>query len=250
VLDSVGPAEMGGRTGRHGDLSRRAAGTSAPSVLGMQNTTTHVDPSAEGHPAAHRTRAGNGPQPLESPRPLERGMRALGRMASRAGRGAAVAAVTVGLAAGVAAPASAAPAPTAGMNLTIHKLANFTGYYKMYISGVFPMSQAEARRHVAELGNGGVEYDVFGDDSGVGDSMILSWVDRGASLPGEKPSRYLYAAPDGLRFFYSSTTRGRYLDEDDSWSDRTDEIYARAWFVDRTNTYRWGSTSNVVTGNF
>jgi hypothetical protein len=177
-------------------------------------------------------------------------MSALKNIASRASRIAAVAALTVGLSAGVATPASAAPDQTAGMNLTIHKPSPYTGYYKVYISGVFPMSQAEAQSQVANLGNGGVEYDIFGDDEGVGDSMLVHWVSRGASRPAEKPDRYLYAAPDGLRFFHSYMSRATYLNEDSGWFDDTDEIYVRAWFVDRTNTYRWGSTSNVVVRKF
>jgi hypothetical protein len=165
-------------------------------------------------------------------------------------RVAAVAAVTAGLAVGVASPAAAAPDQTPGMTLTIHKPSNYNGYYKAYISGVFPMSQADAQWHVANLGNGGVWYDLFGDDPGVGDDNRQGFMSRGASRPAEKPDRYLYAAPDGLRYFRSFLVGDHTLDEDDSWTDDTDEIYARAWFVDRNNQYWWPSTSNVVVRNF
>jgi hypothetical protein len=172
------------------------------------------------------------------------------RSTSRLGRAAAVAAVVVGLGAGVATPASAAPDQTPGMTLTIHKPSNFAGEYKVYISGVFPMSQADAQWHAANLGNGGVEYDVFSDDPGVGDTMETHWVERGVSLPGQRPGWYFYAASDGLRFFASTMISKYSLNEDSGWFDDTDEIYARAWFIDRNGAYWWGSTSNVVVRNF
>ncbi len=198
----------------------------------------HGDRRGPGCP--HPTPAGNGHH-------QEGAVSALEKTVTRV---AAVAAVTAGLAVGVASPAAAAPDQTPGMTLTIHKPSNYNGYYKAYISGVFPMSQADAQWHVANVGNGGVWYDLFGDDPGVGDDRRMSWIDRGASLPAEKPDRYLYAAPDGLRYFRSFLVGDHTLDEDDSWTDDTDEIYARAWFVDRNNQYWWPSTSNVVVRNF
>ncbi len=210
----------------------------------MSHTTTNVVAPAEGPavPPHHPADDGHGRR--------NRAARALRGIAARAGRVTAVAAVTVALGVGVATPASAAPAQTAGMTLTIHKPSNFNGSYKVYVSGVFPMSQAEAQRHIADLGNGGVEYDFFADDEGVGDSMFTHGVVRGASLPAAKPDRYLYAGPDGLRFFYSLMLDSRSLNEDNGWFDKTDEIYVRAWFVDRNNYPWWGSTSNVVIGTF
>ncbi len=207
----------------------------------MRSTTTDrgAAAAAPSHPAAR-----DGRPAKETALPAAR------RLASRLGRAAAVAAVVVGLGAGVATPASAAPDQTPGMTLTIHKPSNYNGYYKVYVSGVFPMSQADAQWHVANLGNGGVEYDLFGDDPGVSDDMRVVQVIRGASVPGQRTDRYLYAASDGLRFFRSFMVNAYDLNEDDSWTDRTDEIYIRAWFVDRNGAYWWGSTSNVVVRNF
>jgi hypothetical protein len=108
--------------------------------------------------------------------------------------------VTVRLSAGLTtAPASAGEAADRRDDPDHHKPGPFNGYYRTYISGVIPMSQAEAQNQIANLGNGGVEYDLFADDPGVGDDDIMMYIARGASLPGQKPNRYLYAAPDGLR---------------------------------------------------
>ena len=86
------------------------------------------------------------------------------------------------------------------------------------------MSRADAQWHVANLGDGGV--------------------------PGRLTDRYLDAAPGGLRYSRAVMVDVWDLDEDDSWTDRTDEIHARAWSVDRNGDYWWGSTSNVVVRNF
>lgn len=163
---------------------------------------------------------------------------------------AAAAAVTAGLTVGVVSPAGAAPDPTAGMRLTIHEPREDDGYYEVRVSGVFPMSQAEAQRQVADLGNGGIKYDLVHDDPGTGDTVKASVDLRGASRPGNKPGRYLYAASDGLRFAYTYSVPGELLDEDESLTAGTDEIYVRAWFVDSDNDYRWGSASDVVVRDF
>jgi hypothetical protein len=163
---------------------------------------------------------------------------------------AAAAAVIAGLTVGGGSPAGAAPDQTAGVRLTIHEPREDDGFYEVRVSGVFPMSQADAQRHVADLGNGGVKYDLVHDDAGADDTVKASTDVRGASRPGNKPGRYLYAASDGLRFAYTYSVPGDLLDEDESLTDGADEIYVRAWFVDRDNHYQWGTTSDVVVRDF
>ena len=187
-------------------------------------------------------------------------MSALKKIAARAGRVAAVTAVTVGLAAGLATtPASAAPAQS-GATLTIYKPSPYSGYYKVYINGVFPMSQADAQGYINNLtgpwpGNpdmvwtGGMQYHLYGDDTGSNDAGVAYDFQPGASLPGAQPGRYLYAAPDGLRYHREFMVAGSSLNEDRSWYDEQDEIYADAVFLDGDMGAR-RAYSNVVVRYF
>ncbi len=169
---------------------------------------------------------------------------------SRTGQVAAVAAVTIGLAGALAAPAAAAPEPSSAPTLTIHEPSDPAGHYEVQVSGVFAMSQADAQHHVARLGDGGVRYEIVHDDHGAGDIVESSWVDRGTSRPGEEPGRSFHATPEGLRFTTSVLVERDALDEDDRWTDRTDEVYVRVSFVDRDGEHWWESASDVVVEEF
>jgi hypothetical protein len=207
----------------------------------MRTTTPDKGPAAAGSPS---TQAGDGRRSRETAGPAAR------ELVSRVGRAAAVAAVTVGLSAGVAAPASAAPDPTPGTALSIHGPTDSSGHHEVQVSGVFAMSQADAQHHVARLGDGGVRYEIVHDDHGAGDIVESSWVDRGTSRPGEEPGRSFHATPEGLRFTTSVLVERDALDEDDRWADRTDEVYVRVSFVDRDGDHWWESASDVVVDEF
>ncbi|QJY49996.1 hypothetical protein [Pseudonocardia broussonetiae] len=182
---------------------------------------------------------------------------ALKKIMFRTGRAAAIAAVTVGLTAGLAtAPASAAPTPS-GANLKITYAYGSGGYYNVIISGRFAMSQHDAvgymnnlatgSRAAAGQGPGGVFYHVTGDDSGSYDSDV--WRTDFFAGAHNDAGGYLFAGSDGIYFYRAFQVHASVLNEDNGYWDKTDEIYADATFVDGDNGSR-RAYSNVVTGLF
>ncbi len=199
----------------------------------MRSTTPDPGPAAA---VPHSDRAGH----------RSRALPPLRTIAARAGRVAAVAAVAVGLTTAVATPTRAALEPT----LTVRAPTGHVDHYEVRVSGVFPMSRADAQQHLARLGDGGVAYALVHDDHGADDIVQLRQVDRGAGRPVAGSGRSLYAAADGLHYSWSTVVHRDQLDEDDRWGDRTDEVYVRATFVDGDGRHWMGSTSNVVVDDF
>ena len=180
---------------------------------------------------------------------------ALKKIVSRAGRAAAVAAVTVGLSVGLAtAPASAAPAQS-GATLKLDYAGN--GYYRATIHGVFVMSQYDAVGYMNNLGTGtraaqgmgpgGIYYHVTGDDPGSRDSDV--WITGFYAGPQNDVGGYLFAGSGGIYFHREFLVPASRLNEDNGYWDKTDEIYADATFVDGDNGSR-RAYSNVVTSLF
>lgn len=175
---------------------------------------------------------------------------------ARAGKAAVLGALTAGLTLGLAtAPASAAPAAS-GATLTIHKVTNSS--YKVYVSGVFKMSQADAQGYINNLGTGkraqdgmgpgGIYFHLYGDDSGSYDTIVhTTGFYAGASKPGEQPGRYLYATSEGIAYAAEFFVSASVLNEDtSSFGSQEDEIYADATFVDGDNGLRRAFSNLVV----
>jgi hypothetical protein len=166
------------------------------------------------------------------------------KRATRVGRAAVLGAVTVGLTAGLtAAPASAAPAQS-GATVRIHNAGN--GYYKLYISGTYAMSEHDAHGYINNIGGGGIRYTVFGDDPETNDIPRWSTFYSGASRPTETPGGYLYATPEGIRFFREVVVLREVLNEDSSWTDDLDEIYVSASFIDGDGGRRTAYSNSPV----
>lgn len=181
-------------------------------------------------------------------------MRHNNKLGNRLRRAAAVAVLTVGLAAGVAvSPATAAPNQS-GANLRVTAIGS--GQYKVEIWGVYPMSGYDAHGYINNLGTGrmmeltgqpgGMAYHIYGDDSGPNDGArwYTFYPGAGTTLDGQ-----LYATDSGIGYYRSFTVPSSTLNEDDSVFDRTDEIYVDANLIDGDmGSHR--VYSNVVVGRF
>lgn len=150
----------------------------------------------------------------------------------------------LGMTAGLA-PASAAPAQTAGATLTIVDQ-NITGagYNRVILYGVYPMQEPDAVgfiTHLNDNGCGGMHYTVLGDD---GNEQYL--YDRNFPGTSESVEGFLRASSRGLEYRREFLVPATVLNED---KDGTDEVFVRARFVDGDCASRIQNT-NVVKGNF
>ena len=148
-------------------------------------------------------------------------------------RAAAVGALAVGAALGIAAvPAQAAT----GAHATLGVVAEGTGAYWIPVDGVFPMSKAAAQDAI----NHGytVRLTLMGDDPVSDDTQY------------HYPPDNLYAADDGLHFGRSARVPRSVVNEDDSWTDHHDELYVRAQAVAPNGATPLSVNSNTVGGNF
>ena len=172
----------------------------------------------------------------------------MSRFTTLTARAAVIGAVTVGLAAGIAGTASAAPPQTAGTQLTIYKPSSGGG--KAYVNGVIPMTQDSAHTYIRQMD--GFYFQLFGDDDGNNDTVVhTDYALRGASLPGQVPGQYLYAAADGLHFHREFAVTRSELNEDRGvFDNQEDEIYAVATLFDTHHQGRLKVTSNVVVKYF
>jgi hypothetical protein len=159
--------------------------------------------------------------------------------------GAVIAAAAVGLTAGLT-PASAAPAQSGG-ELYISPDPTNSANYRVFIKGVYPMSEYDAHGYINNIDNGETQgymvYDLFGDDGSRSDLVMPARQYKGA---GEDDFGHLRAESDGIHFYRVISLPKGQLNED---TDGRDELYARAIFVDSD----WGTRTahtNVVTGNF
>jgi hypothetical protein len=148
-------------------------------------------------------------------------------------RALAVGAVSFGIAAGVAAtPAEAATPPHATFGVQDEG----TGYSWIPVDAVFPMSQAAAQDAI----NHGyhVEMRLWGDDPSSDDLQF--------TYPNANSS----AQPDGLHATRSARVANSVLNEDDSFTDRTDELYVGVRVVAANGFVSLKVESNRVTGRF
>lgn len=150
----------------------------------------------------------------------------LGRM----GKVVVATAITVGLSAGLAAaPASAASQPAAILKIS------YLGYdqYRISVTGVFPMSRADAQGHLQNAGTaGGMRYIVHGaEPADRGDDTLYISSIRGPAA-GNTVSSALYDTPEGLRYSRSFVVDRSVLDEDGGPLDADDEVYVQAEFID------------------
>ncbi|GIH25728.1 hypothetical protein Aph01nite_40380 [Acrocarpospora phusangensis] len=137
-------------------------------------------------------------------------------------------------------PAQAATVITAQLSISPNPPPG-PGVFNVKVFVKVPMSQEDAEGY---LGNGArIEVRFMGDDPGT-DSVILGPVTFVRSSTG------LSVGPEGIRLhFLSQEAGGSFLNEDDSWGNRVDEVYVNARFVDATGaTIR--TNSNLATGLF
>jgi hypothetical protein len=135
-------------------------------------------------------------------------------------------------------PASAAT--QIAMTFSVTRTTSGPAMYDVRVFAVVPMDRIDAEGY---LWNGArIEIRIYGDDPG-SDSVIFGG--------------YLYTRGNGLVAtdfgvvldLYWQESPGSWLNEDDSWGNWTDEIYARATWVDADGgTLR--TTSGVITGYF
>lgn len=157
--------------------------------------------------------------------------------------GAAVAAATLGMTAGLA-PASAAPSQSPGSTLTIVDQ-NITGPGKnrVIVYGVYPMEKPDAVGYLNNLsaGCGGMHYIVWGDDGG--EQYLF---DRNYPGVHDDIDGFVRATDRGLEYLQQFEVPASVLDED---TDGGDEVFVRARFVDGDCGSRVQIT-NVVKGSF
>ena len=144
-----------------------------------------------------------------------------------------VGAVSLGIAAGIAAvPAEAATPPHASFGVQDEG----TGYSWIPVDAVFPMSQAAAQDAI----NHGyhVEMRLWGDDPSSDDLQFTY------------PYANISAQPDGLHATRSARVANSVLNEDDSFTDRVDELYVGVRVVAANGFVSLKVESNRVTGRF
>ncbi len=155
-------------------------------------------------------------------------------------------ALAFGMGLGLAsAPASAAPSPS-GAQLNVYRDPADPNFTRVTMSGLFPMSQADAQGYLNNINTGkqpgGMEYVIYGDDEGDRDPVRNSaWAPGTDHIPGY----YIGATSTGLAHSLVINLPNGYLNEDDG----EDEIYIRATFVDADGGRRT-QFSNMVKGNW
>ncbi|OAN40106.1 hypothetical protein [Mycolicibacterium iranicum] len=138
------------------------------------------------------------------------------------------AAAVAATAASLTGPASAYAAPTSSPGTTLGVAADpgNSANYIVTIRGLFPMSEGAAYdrlNHIAA--GGGMDYVIYADDPGEGDSMIGS--PHGyLGAPGPTGGLVI-ATPNGIAYMRTISVPRSALNEDEG----TDEIYASARFV-------------------
>ena len=157
--------------------------------------------------------------------------------------GAATIAAVVGMSAGLT-TASAAPAQSPNSRLTVVDQ-NFTGagFNRIIVQGWYPMEKPDAVGYLNNLsaGCGGIHYILFGDD---GNEQYL--FDRNYPGVHDDIDGYLRATDRGLEYLQQFVVPASVVNED---KDGTDEVFARARFVDGDCGERVQNT-NVVKGSF
>ena len=109
------------------------------------------------------------------------------------------------------------------------------------------MKQADAQAYLNNLGTrGGMTYYMYVDDSNW-DDLLDERTFRGLAT-NNTPESALHATPQGLRYHRSWLVNRGNLNEDDLPLDRTDEVYAKAYFIDGGGHTRL-AISNLVVAN-
>jgi hypothetical protein len=127
------------------------------------------------------------------------------------------------------------------MTFSVARTTSGPGLYDVHILVVLPMNRIDAEGYL--WNNARIEIRVYGDDSGSSDSVIYGphfyWQING-----------LVATDYGVILdLYWQEAPGSWMNEDDSWGNWYDEIYASATWVDGDGgTLR--TMSNVITGYF
>ena len=157
------------------------------------------------------------------------------QLIGRLSRVSAATAIAVGISAGLAAaPASAAPASAAPQPRAHLKIVDI-GYdqYRVSVTGVFPMSQADARAHLDDAGStGGVRYVLRGaEPADRGDEARYTSPVHGFAAD-DNASSALHRTAEGLGYFRSFVVDRSVLDEDSGSVDFDDELYAQVEFID------------------
>jgi hypothetical protein len=169
-------------------------------------------------------------------------MNASKKITSLIGAVAACAAV-IGMTAGLA-PASAAPSQSPGTMLTIvDQNVTGAGYNRVIVQGTYPMEKPDAVGYLNNLsaGCGGMHYILWGDD---GNEQYL--FDRNFHGVHDDVDGFIRATDRGLEYWQQFVVPASVLNED---NDGTDEVFARARFVDGDCGSRVHNT-NVVKGDF
>jgi hypothetical protein len=172
-------------------------------------------------------------------------MSTITRFLGRTSRIFATTAIAVGLTAGLAAPASAATPPRAKIAIT---QVPGTEQFKVSIVGVYPMTQADAQGYLNNMGEGGMEFRIWGHDPN-GDLPRFSRRFYGLTANNTPTTAALHATADGLRYARTVVVNRGTLNEDDDWTDHVDEIYVIAKFIDGDGGIRTAK-SNVFSGWF
>lgn len=157
--------------------------------------------------------------------------------------GAALVATVAGITAGMA-PASAAPSQSPNSRLTIvDQNVTGAGFNRVIVQGWFPMEKPDAVGFLNNLsaGCGGIHYILWGDD---GNEQYL--FDRNYPGVHDDIDGYIRATDRGLEYQQQFVVPASVVDED---ADGTDEVFARARFVDGDCGSRVQNT-NVVKGDF
>jgi hypothetical protein len=162
--------------------------------------------------------------------------------------GVAVAAAVIGLTAGLA-PAAAAPTQN-GAHLAIAQDPANPANLLVAVFGTFPMNGYDAHGFINNLNTGsvpgGMRFEIYGDDPGEGDRTVTlnRWF-AGA----DTKSGGLYATDTGIHYRRDYVVPKSDFNEDHGAFDDTDEIYARATFVDGGGGNR-RQYSNAVVGQY
>jgi len=153
---------------------------------------------------------------------------------SRQGRTVALAAATIAMTIAPAAPAGASAA-----KLSVNRY--LPGTYTVSVDGVFTMTQGQAQ---GLINNGyRIEYRLWGDDTDFDDLLL-------GPIFLTRPPGGLSATPLGLEFHRFGHLRGSQLNEDDSFFDRHDELYAVVTLKNSTGTAVRAFGTNHVEGYF
>ncbi|WP_214403474.1 hypothetical protein [Pseudonocardia lacus] len=174
-------------------------------------------------------------------------MKVLRKIGTRAGRAAVLVAATVGLTAVLpAAPAAAAPPFFSSLEIT----RAHAGHYYVKVTGIFAADPYDAHGFVNNIRNGGVRYEVIGQDRFT--ELRSTYFRSGARQPGNGADWYLYATPDGIGYHVTMTVPASVVNEDtSSWTGGPgDEIWVRASFLDGAGEYRYVQHSQQVNGYF